>query len=68
MTLYMKRQTSWKGSKLNECLNRSSLPKGFLKKVLSDISQNSQENCDGILFLIKLNSVILHKKRRFIFK
>ena len=41
----------------------------FVKKVLLEISQNLQENIyAGISFLIKLNSVILHQKLRFICK
>ena len=64
----------WKGkrscweSKENECLCRSSRPKGSIKKVLWEISQNSQKNiCARISFLIKLNSVDLqaHWKRFF---
>ena len=35
----------------NKCLCRSGRPKGSLKKVLGEISQNSQENiCTGIHF------------------
>ena len=43
-------------SKLNGCLCRNSRPKGFLNKVLSE-----ENICAGILFLINLNSVILHE-------
>ena len=41
------------GSKHNECLCWSSRAKGSLKKMLREISQNSQENtCAGIAFLV----------------
>ena len=66
---FWKGERSWWNSKQNECLCRSSRPKGSLKKVLWEILQNLQENiCAGISFLIKLNSVVLqlHKKRVFI--
>ena len=44
---------SWWDSKLNECLCWSSRLKGSLKKMLWEISQNSQENiCAGISFLV----------------
>ena len=65
----------WKGerscwdSKQNECLCRSNRPKGSLKKLLCEFSQNSQESIRaGISFLIKFNFVDLqlHKKRVFI--
>ena len=47
---------SWWESKQNQGLCRSRRPKGSLKKVLWEISQNSQENIGaGISFLIKLN-------------
>ena len=64
----------WKGtrscfdSKQNECLCSSSRANGFLKKVLWEISHNSQKNiCAGISFLLKLNSVDpqLHWNRVF---
>ena len=41
------------GSKHNSCLCWSSRAKGSLKKMLREISQNSQENiCAGIAFLV----------------
>ena len=51
---FWKNKSSWWDSKQNECLSRSSRPKGLLKKVLCEILQNSQENiCAGISFSIK---------------
>ena len=48
-----KGERSWWDSKQNEYLCRSSRPKGSLKKVLWEISQNSQENiCARISFLV----------------
>ena len=47
---FWKGERWWWDSTLNECLCRSSRPKGSSKKVLWGISQNSQEN---ISFLIK---------------
>ena len=48
---FWKGERSWQESKQSQCLWRSSRPKGSLKKVLWEISQNSQENiCNGILF------------------
>ena len=49
VTSFLKR-SCW-DSKQSQCLCRSSRPKGSLKKVLWEISQNSQENiCAGISF------------------
>ena len=54
---FWKGERSWCDSKQNVFLCRSSGSRGSLKKVLWEISQNSQENiCAGIFFLIKLNS------------
>ena len=48
---FWKGKRSWKENKQSECLCRSSRPEGSLKKVLWEISQNSQENiCNGISF------------------
>ena len=48
---FWKGKRSWWDSKQSECLCRSSRPKGSLKKVLWEISRNSQENiCTGIPF------------------
>ena len=50
---FWKCERSWWDSKQNECLCWSSRPKGSLKKMLSEISENSQENiCAGISFLV----------------
>ena len=50
-----KSEKSWFASKQNECLWRSGHPKGSLKKVFWEISQNSQENiCAGISFFDKV--------------
>ena len=49
---FWKGERSW-DSKQNECLWWSSRLKGSLKKMLWEISQNSQENiCAGISFLV----------------
>ena len=50
---FWKGERSWWDSKQNECLWWSSRPKGSLKKMLWEISQNSQENiCVRIYFLV----------------
>ena len=50
---FWKGKWSWWDSKQNECLWWSSRPKGSLKEMLWEISQNSQENvCAGISFLV----------------
>ena len=51
---FWKNKRSWWDSKQNECLCGSSRPKGSLKIVLGEISQNSQEIYAGISFFIKL--------------
>ena len=62
------KRSSWE-SKQNECLCKSSRPKGSLKKVLWKFSQNSQENMGiGISFKIKLNSLDLQFYQKWIFK
>ena len=49
--LFWKSKRSWRDSKQNECLYGSSSTKGFLRKVLSEILQDSQEKiCAEISF------------------
>ena len=52
-TPFWKDERSWCDSKQKECLRRSSPPKGSLKNMLSETSQNLQENiCAGISLLV----------------
>ena len=53
VTLFLKSERSWWDSKQNECSRWSSRPKGSLKRMLWEISQNSQENISfEISFLV----------------
>ena len=56
---FWKNKRSCWDSKQNECLRRSSRPKGSLKIVLLEISQNSQEIYARISFFIKLLSLLI---------
>ena len=73
---FWKGQSSWWDSKQNGCLSRSTRPKGSLKMVLWESSQNSQENigvriyffnkvklCRSAITMMENNYVIIKKVR-----
>ena len=51
---FWKNKRSWRDTKQQECLCGRSRPKGYLKIVLGEILQNSQEIYAGIYFFITL--------------
>ena len=51
---FWKGKRSWWESKENDCFCRSSRPKDYLKKLLGEVSQNSQENMCRNLFFDKV--------------